>query len=113
MLNIGEYKDDKKHFFGVYNGNDGKKYEGYWDNGFQKGLGKYTKKDGTFKIGYWDDSQISLNLTDEKQIQQKLMEIDGLVDETNNKVRLVLANLKNTFQNYIPNTDIDALLEIE
>ena len=43
----GQYKEDKKSNFGCYYGTDEKKYEGIWENGIQKGLGRFTKKDNS------------------------------------------------------------------
>lgn len=107
----GEYKDDKKHNFGMYYGNEGKRYEGMWECGSQKNLGKYTKKDGSFKLGYWDENQLISAITHENDIGIKLSEIDLCVDDTMNKVTIVMNTLKILFVNYLPNVLFESLLE--
>ena len=37
----GEYKDDKKHGYGIYQWSDGRTYSGHWCRGKQHGLGTY------------------------------------------------------------------------
>ena len=107
----GEYKDDKKHNFGIYYGNESKKYEGFWEDGSQKNLGKHTKKDGSFKLGYWNESQIQNHITDDKDVAKKLKEIDLLIEETINKVNVVMSNISDLFAEYLPNVSLESLLE--
>ena len=45
---FGEYR---KHGFGVFTWKDGKRYEGYWDDGKQHGQGCFTDKNGKHRIG--------------------------------------------------------------
>ena len=106
----GEYKDDKKHSFGIYYGNGEKRYDGFWEEGVQKNLGKYTKKDGSFKIGYWDDNQLIRPILSEKEMSVKLAEIDSNIEDTNKKISFVLYNMKALFVNYLPNIEFESLL---
>jgi hypothetical protein len=106
----GEYKEDKKHKFGIYYGNEGKKYEGFWENGSQKNLGKYTKRDGSFKVGIWEENQLVAPIVDENEIAVKLMEIDNLVEDTNNRAAVVIYNLKVLFAQNLPDIDFESLL---
>jgi hypothetical protein len=106
----GEYKDDKKHNFGIYYGNEGKKYEGFWEEGSQKNLGKYTKKDGSFKIGLWKEHILVKPLIGDNEIAIKLAEIDHYVEETLLRVNNVLETLKNIFNEFLPEIDLDSLL---
>jgi hypothetical protein len=48
---------DKKHGYGVYYWADGRRYEGYWQNGKQHGEGKYILPTGVVKIGIWEDGK--------------------------------------------------------
>ena len=107
----GEYKDDKKYNFGCYYGNDDKKYEGFWDNGIQKELGKFTKKDGSFKLGYWLENQLISAIIDEADIAQKLTLIDNLVEEKENKMQDVFDSLRSLFETYLPNIPLEKFLE--
>ena len=42
---MGEYKDDKKHGYGIYKWADGRLYLGQWMKGKQNGLGIYYTPD--------------------------------------------------------------------
>lgn len=107
----GEYKEDKKFNFGCYYGNDDKKYEGFWDNGIQKELGKFTKKDGSFKLGYWQENQLISAIIDEADIAQKLTLIDNLVEENESKLQVVFDKLRTLFETYLPNIPLEKFLE--
>lgn len=50
-------------------------------------------------------------ITDENEIAAKIREIDQSVEEVNSKVRSVLAKMKNTFQDFIPTSELDAYFE--
>ena len=55
----GEYLNDKKHGFGVFEWSDDKVYTGYWANGKQHGPGTYTKvSDGSTKHGVWEHGKV-------------------------------------------------------
>lgn len=107
----GEYKDDKKHNFGIYYGKENKGYEGFWECGSQKGLGKYIKNNGSFKLGYWDENKLTSAITNEEDIANKLSEIDTLIEECTIKVDKVMTSLKSVFANYLPNVPFEAYLE--
>lgn len=108
----GNYKDDKKHDFGVYIKPDGKKYEGYWNNGLQSNLGRFTKKDGSFKIGIWRDNQLAEVYSSESEYYlMKSKEINNLVDANNEKIDSAIDNLRSVFNIYLPNSNIEDLLE--
>lgn len=54
----GQYQDDKKHGFGIYVWADGRCYEGYWYKGKQHGLGTYlVMKENKVKYGLWEDGK--------------------------------------------------------
>jgi hypothetical protein len=108
----GEYKDDKKNSFGIYLGNESKRYDGYWEDGVQKRLGKYTKKDGSFKLGYWEDNKLISTITNDKDIAVKLTEIDAKIDETTQRLTIVLEEMKTLFNTYLPNVQFESLLSI-
>lgn len=42
----GEWKDGRKHGYGIYYYGEGDKYEGWWQNGCHHGRGKYTWENG-------------------------------------------------------------------
>lgn len=42
----------------MYTWNDGRKFEGFWQNGKQHGKGVYYLPNKTYKIGYWKDGQL-------------------------------------------------------
>lgn len=106
----GEYKEDKKYNFGIYNGAEGKKYEGYWTDSVQKGLGKLTKKDCSFKIGYWEEALLANAIINETEMENKLLEIDNLIELTLNKVSMVVNTLRATFSPYINGQALDSFL---
>ena len=110
FLKVGEYKDDKKHNFGIYIGVEGKRYEGYWESGNQKNLGKYFKKDGTIKIGYFDDNQNLRHITDEDEINSKFKEIDKLKEITNMFVDKSINELRSLLKQNVPDLDFDSLI---
>ena len=87
-----------------------KKYEGFWEEGYQKNLGKYTKKDGSFKIGLWKEHILVKPLIGDNEIAMKLAEIDHYVEETLLRVNNVLETLKNIFNEFLPEIDLDSLL---
>ena len=53
----GFYQDDKKHGYGVYTWSDQKKYAGWWSNGKQHGIGVFISKEGKKKMGLWEDGK--------------------------------------------------------
>lgn len=57
---------DKKQGYGIYIWEDGRKYEGMWENGKQHGLGTYKEPNGIMKTGYWDDGKRIRWISDEK-----------------------------------------------
>ena len=107
----GEYKEDKKYNFGCYFGTDEKKYEGIWENGIQKGLGRFTKKDGSFKIGYWEENQLIKPIEDEEEIAFRLTEIDSSIDENEIRLEEIFKNLRLLFDTYLPNIPLEKFLE--
>ena len=90
----GEYKDDKKWNFGIYKELNGRKYEGFFENGVKSKLGKYIKKDGSFKIGFSKDNQLVELISDQNEIGIKLAEIDSLVEETQKKVKKLVPDFQ-------------------
>ena len=54
----GEFVDDAKQGFGIYNWTDGRKYTGWWYKGRQHGFGTYLdRRDGDsqkVKYGLWE-----------------------------------------------------------
>mmetsp|Transcript_35099 Transcript_35099/g.40561 ORF Transcript_35099/g.40561 Transcript_35099/m.40561 type:complete len:97 (+) Transcript_35099:594-884(+) len=52
----GEFKDDKRHGFGVFVWPSGKEYRGYWKNGKMHGEGKVIK-DGVVTEGKWKNGE--------------------------------------------------------
>ena len=49
----GQYQDDKKHGFGIYTWPDGRVYKGYWKLGKQNGLAEYhVKTQSAVKVRY-------------------------------------------------------------
>jgi len=91
-------------------GMEGKKYEGNWENGIQKNLGKYYKKDGTIKVGYFDEFQNMKSISDEEETKIKLKEIDKLKEITNFFVDKAINELRSLFKQNVPDLDFDALL---
>ena len=53
----GFYKDDKKHGYGLYTWSDQKKYAGFWHGGKQHGVGVFISKDNKVKYGVWEDGK--------------------------------------------------------
>ncbi len=53
----GEWKDKKRHGYGVWLRPDGMKYEGEWENDKPKGQGTLTYPDGRIKCGEWDNGK--------------------------------------------------------
>jgi hypothetical protein len=53
FLNLGSYKNDKKHGFGKYKWPDGRQYIGFWENGKQHGYAKYILNNGFAQYGKW------------------------------------------------------------
>jgi hypothetical protein len=89
---------------------EGKRYEGYWEGGIQKNLGKYYKKDGSIKIGYWDENQNLKHITDEDEMARKLTEIDKMKEVTNLFVDKIINELRNLFKLNIPDLDFESLI---
>lgn len=54
---MGEYKDDKKHGYGIYKWADGRLYLGQWMRGKQHGLGIYKTAETNFKYGLWEEGK--------------------------------------------------------
>lgn len=53
----GNFKDGKRHGYGIYSWSEGSKYEGNWSNGYQHGEGKYTFADGEETEGEWSNGE--------------------------------------------------------
>lgn len=53
----GFYQEDKKHGYGIYTWSDQKKYAGWWSNGKQHGIGVFVSKEGRKKLGLWEDGK--------------------------------------------------------
>jgi len=53
----GQYEEDKKHGYGIYTWSDSKRYAGWWHNGKQHGLGVFISKEGKKKLGIWEDGK--------------------------------------------------------
>ena len=49
----GQYLDDKKHGYGVFEWPDGRKYKGNWENGKQHGRGLYVGSNQVEREGEW------------------------------------------------------------
>lgn len=47
------------HGFGVYQFENGHKYEGAWHEGRRQGLGMYTFRNGETQAGHWEDGILS------------------------------------------------------
>jgi hypothetical protein len=62
----GEYQNDLKDGFGVYTWKDGKKYEGFWKEGKQHGTGKIVFSNGKVKFGIWDGGKKLKWVTEEE-----------------------------------------------
>jgi hypothetical protein len=45
--------DEKKHGYGIYYWNDGRRYEGNWFEGKYDGKVKFVQPDGSVKVGIW------------------------------------------------------------
>lgn len=54
---LGEYKDDKKHGFGIFTWQDGRKYIGEWKEGKQHGKGCFINQKGEKREGEWADGK--------------------------------------------------------
>ena len=53
----GQYRDDKKHGFGIYSWADMREYQGMWFRGKQHGLGLYSVPGSEAKYGLWEDGK--------------------------------------------------------
>ena len=63
---FGEYFEDKKHGFGVFEWGDGRKYAGDWKNGKQDGIGQFTNKDGVTKKTRWFEGKKLENIENDE-----------------------------------------------
>ena len=91
---IGNYKDDKKSGFGVYIDNNKNKYEGFWENGQHSSFGRFIKNDGNFKIGYSEGNKITKIITNEKELSERIEEINNYLEENNKKTIYIYQSMK-------------------
>ena len=54
----GEYQNDKMHGKGTFTWQDGKKYVGDWEDGKRDGQGVMLYKDGSKYVGDWEDGKM-------------------------------------------------------
>ena len=102
---IGNYRDDKRWGFGVYIDNNKNKYEGFWENGQHKSLGRFTKNDGSIKIGFSEGNKIAKIVNSENEFLRN-EEINNLVEENNKKIMYTYQSIKKLLgQDYNDNND--------
>ena len=91
---IGNYRDDKRIGFGIHTDNNKNKYEGFWENGQHKSLGRFTKNDGSVKVGYWEGNKITKIINNENELMVRNEEINNLVEKKKKKTIYVYQSIK-------------------
>ena len=81
---VGEYVEDKKHGFGVYEDSIGK-YEGFWERGEQCGVGRVWERSGKVKIGVWQNNKFIKTVENADEFNMKSSEIEANVAKNNKK----------------------------
>ena len=75
------------HGFGVYQFQNGHRYEGAWHEGRRQGLGRYTFRNGETQCGHWQNG-----ILDNPEIQNSLTGSPCAVDQAKvfNAVKVVV-----------------------
>ena len=102
----GEYKDDKKNNFGVFQEKN-KKYEGFWKKGVKDGLGKFTKSNGNIKIGYYENNSLVQIISDENEKENKIKEIEQCVININKRLNVMKTEIKKLFEGILNEDSIE------
>ncbi len=86
----GEWKDDKRHGYGVWLRPDGMKYEGEWENDKPGGQGTLTYPDGRKRTGKWENGKFVGEKNPVSDQGQQMQELEN----ENRELKKEIANLK-------------------
>jgi len=78
---VGQYKEDKKHGYGVFIWPDSRKYEGFWSNGKQHGYGIMVIS-GVKKFGEWKNGQKLMWIEENEENSNLLEKIKARINES-------------------------------
>lgn len=95
----GEYNDDKRHGYGIFNWPDGRMFKGFWNNGKQHGKGEfYNPVNKTWKKGIWNNGKRS-SFEDKNKLINNQINLGKNINSNYQNIKILESNNINNEHN--------------